>query len=85
MTTIDHKQIRRLAEQCARAERHLKALSGANVPCEIDKQIAQDAEYQLALSACVAAARAYHEAINRLSPEELIALSQGAPAGEPMS
>lgn len=70
--------IRELAERRAAAQLHFNALGMANSPTDVEGQLMASARYRLAWDAYQAAERDYNAAINKLSTDQLIALSNGS-------
>lgn len=67
----DFERISELAEKKAAAGLCMNHLGAMNSATDPQKKIAQHAQYQIAQDAWWAADKAYHEAINKLTPDEL--------------
>lgn len=71
----DKSNVKELAEKFATAKLLVEMLGQANQPWDVNERIKQDARYELAKAAHVAAELDYREAIKGLSAAELSELA----------
>lgn len=71
MQMVEYERIRTLAEKAEAARNYVRALGMMNTPADYEKRIASDAQYRLAQDAAAAADKAYREAMDRLTPDQL--------------
>lgn len=72
--------IQELAVQLAAADRVIEALQYQNTSKDPKERLAADARYRLAMAGRDEASRLYHDALSRMSSEELVALAAAKPA-----